>query len=110
MDILKPDTMRMYLKNMTTSRGRTLSLLAKQQEFVAAMNSPLGTMLLQGLIEKHEELLDKISNAKQEASLAERVEYNLVMDLLTKWSTKIEEYYRTAAQIEKEVMKDVAKQ
>jgi hypothetical protein len=86
------DEIEQFLKTHGRRGIATLSTLGKLQPFVECMESELGQALLGGLILRHEELLNKISelNATDEDKMEFKVTKRILIDL----STQIAEYNR----------------
>lgn len=92
-----------YLKKMSSSKARNLSILGRQGAFVMALNTELGSMLLQDLIEKHSVLLAKVGDLQ--ATDAEKMEYKVVQELIATWSQKIDDYYKNLEKIEQDAQR-----
>jgi hypothetical protein len=104
MEHISSSIMKSYLKTMSKSKARTLSILGKQHKFVEAMNTETGAILLQDLIDKHERLLDKVGNLT--ATEQEKIEYKVVHEMVLIWAQKIDDYYQSIKKIEAEVIKN----
>lgn len=94
---LTPQQLAKYLA-LTRKRGaRTLSILGQRSKFIDAINTGVGQELMGELIDKHEQLLDKISAVN--ASEEDKIRYGIVKEILEKWAEKIDGYNRKIKEI-----------
>ena len=77
--------------------GRLLSALGKNEQFLNAFNSPLGSELLTDLIDTMESKLDKIID--ESATDKDRADFRAAKDLSLRWVSKINEYNRNLKQL-----------
>lgn len=83
-------------------RGKkVLSFLGRMQEFKAAVNTPVGNMMMTYLMERAEYLLDKITLLK--ASDSEKLEYSVITDLIKTIAKKIANFEKTKKKIKEDV-------
>ena len=97
------DEVESYLAKMRKRGERTLSLLGQNQEFITAMNTPVGKEILNDLIREHEILLDRI--ASLDATEEEKMQYKVVRKMLLVWSSKIAAFENRIQEIKKEGVK-----
>jgi len=90
-----------YLAKMRKRGERTLSLLGQYNDFVTAVNTPIGRELLADLVREHEGLLDKISGLG--ATDEDKMQYQVVRRLLLAWSSKIAAFENKVQEIKRAV-------
>ena len=88
-----------YLSRMGKHGVQTLSTLGKLQPYARCIETDLGKAILSDLINRHEELLDKIANMA--ANDNEKIEFTVVKRMLLDLSSKINAYNDKVAQIKK---------
>ena len=77
--------------------SRLLSALGKDEQFLNAFNSPVGSELLSDLVEIMETRLDKIIDETAEEK--DKAEFRVAKELATRWVGKINEYNRHLKQL-----------
>lgn len=89
-----------YLSKMGERGAKTLKILGKMQDFITAVNTPIGKELMDDLITEHEMLLLRI--ARFEATEEDKADYKAVSRLLGTWASKIAKYENKLKEIIKE--------
>ena len=77
--------------------SRILSSLGKSEQFLNAIQSPLGTELLTDLISMMEEKLDKIIN--ETADDKDRADYRACKILSLRWADRINAYNKNLTEL-----------
>jgi len=88
-----------YLKKMGQHGMQTLSTLGKLQPFAECMETDLGKVLLEGLVNRHEELLDKISELQ--VTDEEKIEFKVIKRMILDFASKINLYNNRVETIKK---------
>ena len=97
--MIRDDKLRKYLEKFGKRGEMTLSVLGKDIDFIEALNSEIGHELLKDLAERHERLLNVISEIK--ATDEEKIEYLVVRRMLSEWGSKISNYNKKIDEIQK---------
>lgn len=97
--MIRDDKLRKYLEKFGKRGEMTLSVLGKDIDFIEALNSEIGHELLKDLAERHERLLNVISEIK--ATDEEKIEYLVVRRMLLEWGSKISNYNKKIDEIQK---------
>lgn len=79
-----------FLLSMGKKGERTLSVLGKEQDFIAAVSSPIGMEILHEFINRHEELMSRLP--LPDVTQDEKAEYRVVRDYLLRVSARIRDY------------------
>lgn len=102
---IKPNRTLIDIEGYITRHGkkgkemasRLLSALGKNEQFLNAFNSPLGSELLTDLISMMEEKLDKIID--ETADDKDKADFRAAKNLSMRWVGKINEYNRNLKQL-----------
>jgi hypothetical protein len=78
--------------------AQTLDILGQLMPFKEACESEVGVELLSDLRQRYESLLFKI--AKVEAIERDKIEYEVVRDLMAKWTTRLALYAKKSKEID----------
>lgn len=100
---LTTEEVDLFLEKFKKRGERTLSVLGKLQDVNAALNDPMGKLLLKWLVDQHEMLLDKVADLT--ATDTEKIRYTVVRELLLDYCDKIQTYRGTINEIKKVVRK-----
>lgn len=92
-----------YIRNNTSFRSQSLTILSQYQPFKQALETQLGQELLKDLIDMHSLRLAKI--ASLEATDEEKIEYKVLTELIKRWSFKIAQYESAIKKLEEETWK-----
>ena len=93
------EEIEVYLKRMGKHGMQTLSTLGKLQPFAACMETEIGKVLLGGLIDQHERLLEKVIDLS--ATDEEKIEFRVIKRMLLELNDKINQYSSRVDQIKK---------
>jgi hypothetical protein len=88
-----------YLKRMGKHGMQTLSTLGKLQPFAQCMETEIGKVILGGLVDQHERLLEKVIDLS--ATDEEKIEFRVIKRMLLELSDKINQYSSRVDQIKK---------
>ncbi len=102
METLSPNILKDYIKTMTQSKNKSLSILGKNQAFVQAFNTTQGTIFMELLVSVHAECLDRM--AKHDVTDFDRGRYAGVQEIVNKCAEKFYDYAQKVKEIEREVM------
>ena len=70
-----------------------LSVLGREQQFVSAINSPVGQELYKDIIMSAENLLHNIIYEKCENEAMDRAELRAYLNIMSRWNKRIDLYY-----------------
>lgn len=84
------DKLLAYMSGKGKSGENTIKVLGAGLHFLEAFNTQVGFELLKDLVTMHEELLLKVG--KLEASDEEKMKYQVVSELVDRWSARIKQY------------------
>lgn len=90
-----------YLNRSSVRGVNLLNIVAKQYEFIEALNSPVGQQLSHDLFILHDNLLEKIYN--ESANEQDKAEFRVVKKLIRIYADKIQKYLQASEKIEKVV-------
>lgn len=88
---LTADELLLYLYKKRSRAKDSLTILSRYRHFIEAMETPVGQHLLIDALNRHDELLLRISAI--DTTDAEKMEYRALKNILNKWSEKIANYY-----------------
>lgn len=92
-DIPKIDNREIEELLKAGKRGKSIiASLAKNIKFVDTFNTDIGRELLKDLVEMGDHALMVISDPYKEATVAERVRYSIIVELINNWSSRINSY------------------
>ena len=96
----RPDVAKLidYARTKGRKGQQTIEILGKNYKFLNSFNTEIGYELLKDLCEMHENLLTKIS--KLEATDDDRRLYKVVLDLIGKWSDRINSYNEAVKKVQ----------
>lgn len=78
---------------------RVFKSLGRTQSFVNAINTPLGQEILTTVIERMENILEKIINENSDDK--ERAEFRVLRNITSEWSEKINTFNKAKEEIRK---------
>jgi len=93
------EEIELYLKNVGKRGLNTLSTLGKLKPFVDLMDSEVGFALVGDLVNRYDELLDKISALT--ATEEEKIEFKVTKTFLINIATRLAQYTKTVSTIKK---------
>jgi len=92
-----PSELERFISRDKGKAKRILSVLAKNQQFLNAIKSPVGQELLTEAIHRMESLLEKIVN--EDSNEKDRAEYRCLRDITTQWAEKISNHQKAIEEI-----------
>jgi len=93
------EEIELYLKNIGKRGLNTMSTLGKLRPFVTLMESDLGFALVGELVNRYDELLNKISDLT--ATEEEKIEFKVTKAFLMNISTRLDQYTKSVQEIKK---------
>jgi hypothetical protein len=91
------EEIELYLKNVGKRGLNTLSTLGKLQPFVQLMETDLGFALVGDLVNRYDELLNRISDLT--ATEEEKIEFKVTKTFLLNIATRLDQYTKTVQKI-----------
>lgn len=88
-----------FRRNWRKKADDLLTVLGKQEQFLNALESPIGVELLKDTILLTGELLEKIVSEKE--TNIERADYRAYTRILDKWEDRINSYYKNLDAVKK---------
>lgn len=92
MSDLTKEEVQTFLRTHKKRASRVLSVLAKKREFYQAITSPVGSQILDGIINKMEVILDNIINNPTSVTEQDRIKMEILRELSDEWANHVSAY------------------
>lgn len=93
------EEIELYLNNVGKRGLNTLSTLGKLKPFVNLMDSEVGFALVGDMVNRYDELLNKVSDLT--ATEAEKIECKVTKTFLMNIATRLDQYTKSVQEIKK---------